>query len=74
MSGPRLPAGHPPWEPLNGIRIGGIAGLALGAVLALLFDTAALAFIIGGTVVGAVVGYLVAKRQMRLPPPPSGGG
>jgi len=62
---PHLPPGHPPWEPINGIRIGGLAGLLLGGLLAVVVDTNPLAFIIAGAVAGAIVGYLVAKRQMR---------
>jgi hypothetical protein len=47
------------------MRVGGFAGLLLGATIAALADTAALAFIIGFTVVGAVAGWVVASRQMR---------
>lgn len=65
MEEPRLPAGHPPWEPINGMRAGGFAGLIVGTVVAVLVDTGALAFIIAFAVIGAVAGYVVAARRMR---------
>ena len=58
--------GHPPWEPINGIRIGGFTGLVAGAVVAAIVSTAELAFIVGFAIVGAVVGWVVASRAMRL--------
>ncbi len=65
MNEPRLPAGRPPWEPVNGMRVGGFAGLIVGTVVAVLVDTGALAFIIAFAVIGAVAGYVAASRRME---------
>ena len=57
--------GHPPWEPINGMRIGGFTGLVVGAIIAAIVSAAELVFIVGFAVVGAVVGWIVASRGMR---------
>ena len=57
--------GHPPWEPFNGMRIGGFTGVVIGAIIAALVSTAELAIIVGLAVVGAIVGWVVASREMR---------
>lgn len=63
---PRLRAGRPPWEPLNGIRIGGFAGMLLGAVVGAVTSTAIFWFLIAGAIIGGVAGYFVASRGMRV--------
>lgn len=62
---PRLRPGHPPWETFAGIRVGGVAGALLGALIAVVSDGPALWLIAGVAVIGAVVGYVVAVRGMR---------
>lgn len=63
---PRLPPGHPPWESFNGIRVGGLTGALLGAMVAVVTNTAVFLWIVvAGAAVGAVVGYLVAAREMH---------
>ncbi len=62
---PRLRAGRPPWEPLNGIRVGGFAGMLLGALLGAVTHTALLWFLVAGAVIGAAAGYFVASRGMK---------
>lgn len=62
---PRLKAGRPPWEPLNGIRIGGFAGMLLGAVVGAVTNTAIFWFLIAGAVIGGIAGYFVASKGMK---------
>ena len=63
---PRLRPGHPPWESFAGIRVGGLAGALIGAVVAVVTNGPALWIIVGAAVIGAAAGYLVATRQMRV--------
>jgi uncharacterized membrane protein YeaQ/YmgE (transglycosylase-associated protein family) len=62
---PQYPAGHPPHDPLNGMRVGGLIGGVVGAVVMLIFTTInPLPILIGG-VIGAVAGYMTEKRKLH---------
>jgi hypothetical protein len=52
MSDDRLPEGRPPWDPLNGLRIGALAGGVIGVILTL--------------IAGGAIGYWSEKRKQRL--------
>ena len=58
-----LPPGHQPYDPLNGLRVGAFAGIALGAVGAALTRIGWLLLI--GAVVGAVAGYVTERNRLR---------
>lgn len=51
---------------MNGIRIGGFAGMLLGAVVGAVTSTAIFWFLIAGAIIGGVAGYFVASRGMRV--------
>jgi LPXTG-motif cell wall-anchored protein len=63
---PRLPPGRPPWEPINGVRIGGIVGVLVGGIVTALGDISNPWFIVGGATIGGGVGYWVTKRKMTI--------
>jgi len=67
----RLPPGRQPYDALNGVRVGGFAGLALGAIAAAV--THVPWFLVIGVLLGAAAGYLWERRRIRqdrpaLPP------
>jgi hypothetical protein len=58
-----LPPGHQPYDPLNGLRVGALAGGLLGAPLTAL--TRSPWFVIGGAGLGAVAGYLRERGRLE---------
>ena len=60
----RYKEGHQPWDPVNGMRVGGFAGALLGAGAALLLGSAPVWLIFGGAAMGAAVGYFSQKRKL----------
>ncbi len=58
-----LPAGRPPWDTLNGIRVGGFAGAMLGGLLTALIGVSMAWLIVVGAALGAVLGYWTELRQ-----------
>ena len=57
--------GHPPWEPINGMRIGGFSGVVFGGIIAAIATGGELFIIVGFAILGAVIGWVVANRGMR---------
>lgn len=64
---PRLPAGRPPWDPINGLRVGAFAGGAIGLIVTVLAGTSNVALILIGMAVGGIAGYWSEKRKQRQP-------
>lgn len=65
QTGPSYPPGHQPYDGLNGLRIGALAGGLLAVI-----PTAMLGFgfgwlIVVGAVVGSAVGYVWERRDLR---------
>jgi uncharacterized protein YcfJ len=63
----RYPSGRPPWDTVNGARVGALAGALSGVVLTALVSTATPWFMLGGGIVGGFVGYRIQKRKQRMP-------
>ncbi len=58
-----LPPGHQPYDPLNALRVGGLAGALAGAALGWLSGASAPLLIVGGTALGAAAGYWRQRRR-----------
>jgi len=65
MEDQRLPPGRQPYDALNGLRVGGLAGAVLGAVITALTTVGLVWLVPAGAVAGAVAGYLYERRRMR---------
>lgn len=61
----RLPAGRPPWDPLNGFRVGAFAGAAVGAIVMAIVGAAAIWVVFLGGALGGGIGYWTEKRKQR---------
>lgn len=59
----RLPPGRQPYDPLNGLRVGALAGGIVGAIIAGLTDLG-LWFVFLTAIVAATVGYVTQKRKL----------
>jgi hypothetical protein len=59
----RLPPGRQPYDPLNGMRVGALAGGIVGAVIAGLTDLG-FWFVFLVAIVAAAVGYWTQKRKL----------
>lgn len=59
-----LPPGKTPWDPVNGVRIGAIAGALVGGFVHLVLGVTILA-IIGLALVGGAIGYAVERPRRR---------
>ena len=66
MSDDRLPEGRPPWDPLNGLRIGALAGAVIGVSLTLITPASGIWLMVVGAIVGGAIGYWSEKRKQRL--------
>jgi len=62
---PRYRRGHQPWDPINGMRVGGLTGGLLGGILMAVVGIAAPWPILTGAVVGGAVGYFDQQRRLR---------
>lgn len=61
---PRFRPGVQPYDPLNGMRIGGLAGGVVGAIATAILGAAFGWLILAGAFVGGAAGYAWAKRSM----------
>ena len=59
----QLPPGRQPYDPLNGLRVGALAGGIFGAVIAGLTDIG-FWFVLFAAIVAATVGYWTQKRRL----------
>lgn len=60
---PRYEPGHPPHDPLNGMRAGGLIGGLLGAAAMVVLTSTNPLFLLAGAGAGALTGYLSEKRK-----------
>lgn len=61
----KLPPGVQPWDVINGLRVGSLAGAAAGAVIALVAGIDVGAFGLGGAAIGGLAGYWSERRKRR---------
>ena len=59
----RLPAGRQPYDTINGLRIGALAGGLLGALIAAATHLPWL--LLAGAVIGGATGYWSERRKAR---------
>lgn len=60
-----MPAGRQPYDALNGLRIGAMAGALLGALVALLIGTGMVWLIVSAGAIGGLAGYRFEQRQIE---------
>jgi hypothetical protein len=60
----RLPPGRQPYDVLNGLRIGALAGGIVGAIVMAATTLDSLWVLLVGAAIGAVVGYLYERRRL----------
>jgi len=65
----RYPAGHPPHDAINGLRVGAFAGGIMGILGSWLVASPHLIALVVGAVVGGGVGYWTERRKAAAPPP-----
>ena len=70
---PRLPSGRPPWDPLNGLRVGAFVGGTLGVIATAALGLGYIWVVLVSAVVGAGLGYWTEKRKQRITPESSKG-
>ncbi len=58
-------AGRQPYDALNGLRVGALAGALLGAAPALIWGTGLAWAIPVAAVLGGLAGYVSERRRMR---------
>ena len=63
----QLPPGRMPWDPVNGARVGAVAGALVGAAFIALSGVANFWVIAGCGAIGAGLGYWSEKRKQRRP-------
>lgn len=61
-----LPPGRPPWDTLNGLRVGGFAGAIFGGLLTMLVGASVAWLILVGAACGAALGYWTERRKRRV--------
>jgi len=62
----RLPAGRQPYDFMNGLRIGALAGGILGIAATALLSFSTIWLTIIGAIIGAVAGYQWEKQRSDL--------
>ena len=58
-----LPPGRQPYDPLNGLRVGAFAGIALGALGAAITRIGWLLLV--GAIIGGIAGYITERNRLR---------
>lgn len=58
-----LPPGRQPYDPLNGVRVGALAGALAGVVATAATRTTW--FLLAGAVIGGAIGYLTERRKLH---------
>ena len=61
----QLPPGRQPYDALNGLRIGALAGGIVGAIVLVVTSLESLWVLLVGAAIGAVVGYLYERRKLN---------
>jgi uncharacterized protein YcfJ len=61
----RLPRGRQPYDPLNGMRVGAVAGGLLGVIVTALTSIGFVWLVALGAVAGGVLGYRYEKRRLE---------
>jgi hypothetical protein len=64
------PAGRQPYDPLNGLRVGALAGGVVGVLPAAILGPRAAWTMLIGAVIGGAVGFWWEKRAMASREPP----
>ncbi len=62
---PRLPPGRQLYDPLNGLRVGALAGGLIGAIVTAVTSIAFVWLVVAGAVLGGAVGYWYERRRLR---------
>ena len=65
---PSYPPGHQPYDPLNGLRIGALAGGVLAVIPIALLGFGFAWLMVVGAAIGGAAGYLRERRGMRRRP------
>ena len=60
-----LPPGRQWYDPLNGIRVGGLAGAIVGGVVTALLGIGYVWLVVAGAVAGGAAGFLWERRSLR---------
>ena len=61
----QLPPGRQPYDVLNGLRIGALAGGIVGAIVLVVTSLESLWVLLVGAAIGAVVGYVYERRKLN---------
>ena len=64
---PRLAPGREPWDPVNGLRIGGFVGALTGAAISLTVSTGLVWLVPLLGIIGAAIGFWSEKRNQSRP-------
>jgi hypothetical protein len=59
-----LRPGQQPYDPLNGLRVGGLAGGILGGIATAVTSVGNVWLVVVGVVLGGAIGYLYERRKM----------
>jgi len=59
----RLPPGHQPYDPLNGLRVGAFAGALLGALVVVVSSFNAVWLVVVFAMIGGTIGYRSERRK-----------
>jgi hypothetical protein len=61
----RLPAGTQPYDPLNALRVGALAGAGLGGLIGILLSWLTPWLVVAGAGLGGFLGYRREKRRIE---------
>lgn len=59
-----LPPGRQPYDPANGLRVGGFTGGLTAAVVSVALSLPPVATVAAGTLIGAAAGYVTERRKL----------